>query len=353
MQGRRFYILTLAVIVAVSVMIPSAVSAQGPTDYFPIVRCGTAENTDPCTPCDLFAAGDRVIRFILLGITGPIAAFMLVLAGGMFLLGADNPGLRVRAKSLLTRTVLGVTVILLSWTATNFLIKLLNSSIDTGPWYEYSCPDFLQDIGKTTPLPSPAASRGSPQQPSSDLIQAYKGVCTAQALAAQFKSASSIKIAPELTSLMQCLERDQVVKALIKDHPFTYDESHILCNYTHGIRTYCEPSCSHSQFSCHYGGMTGTDGAEAVDYAWNGKRVAYMISSRTVVNSCIDSKGKAISGCRVTGSREGLFEELYRAAQKNGCKYKLLNYEGNHVHISVPSCDKDGWGVKGAAVPSL
>ena len=62
---------------------PAVASAVG---WFPIVPCGVG-SAPACTTCDLFKTFKNVIDLVLYGITGPIAAFMIVWAGGLMLLG--------------------------------------------------------------------------------------------------------------------------------------------------------------------------------------------------------------------------------------------------------------------------
>jgi len=158
--------LMLAATVAVFVLLPSITSA---VSWIPIVPCGQSD-TDLCTPCDLFQTGKNVIDLILFGITGPIAAFMVVLAGGMMLLGGGNPTLFGQGKTYLTRTLIGVAIILVSWTATNFLIKGLGGGEQGEPWYKFSCPGGLANISKidtefaTAPagLPTPGPAGAPP-----------------------------------------------------------------------------------------------------------------------------------------------------------------------------------------------
>ncbi len=129
------------------VLFPSlafAAEPSSPKDFYPLIQCGTEKSGIPCTPCDLFVEFDRVINFILFGVTGPIAVFMIILSGGMILLGGGNTAALTRGKELFKSTILGVVVILLSWVATTFLLQALTGG-DT-KWYEVSCPRYLSDI---------------------------------------------------------------------------------------------------------------------------------------------------------------------------------------------------------------
>jgi hypothetical protein len=143
---RRFAFLTIRLaavaLIATIVLMPASVAA---VDWLPIVPCGQ-EGQSLCTPCHLLQTGKNVIDLVLFGITGPIAAFMIVLAGGMMLLGGGKPDLFRRGRQYLTNTLIGVGIILIAWTATNFLIKGLGNGATGDAWYEFTCPAGLQEI---------------------------------------------------------------------------------------------------------------------------------------------------------------------------------------------------------------
>lgn len=132
----------LSLIIAVIVLAPATASA---VDWFPIVPCGGSQQV-ACTPCDLFKTFKNVIDMVLIGITGPIAAFMIVWAGGMMLLGGAKPELFIQGKKILWNTLWGVSIILLAWLFTNTLIKSLATGSQFDAWYEFSCPEGLSRI---------------------------------------------------------------------------------------------------------------------------------------------------------------------------------------------------------------
>lgn len=114
-------------------------------DWFPIVPCGSSGQA-ACTPCDLFKTFKNIIDLVLYGITGPIAAFMIVWAGGLMLLGGANPKLYSQGTTMLKNTLIGVSIILLSWLATSTLIKTLATGNAYDAWFEFSCPVGLSAI---------------------------------------------------------------------------------------------------------------------------------------------------------------------------------------------------------------
>ena len=134
----------LAAMLAVLFLLPTFASA---VSWIPVVPCGKTD-TDLCTPCHLFQTGKNIIDLVLFGVTGPIAAFMVVLAGGMMLLGGGNPVMFSRGKQYLKNTLIGVGIILISWTATNFLIKGLGGGTEGDPWFQLTCPAGLATISQ-------------------------------------------------------------------------------------------------------------------------------------------------------------------------------------------------------------
>ncbi len=143
---------------------------------FPLVPCG-ATGQDSCTPCSLFEAFHNIIDLVLYGITGPIAAFMIVYAGGMMLLGGGKPELYSQGKKLLTNTMIGVAIILLSWLVTNFLIKSLMTGNQGDGWNEFSCPVGLSVI-KPLETALPTGGVLPPLPAGVQMVPEYAGVAT-------------------------------------------------------------------------------------------------------------------------------------------------------------------------------
>lgn len=153
MKMRKYAIVLFAIGV---LMMPLAVHAWSLSDSIPIVKCG-GSGQQPCTPCSLFETFKRAIDFVLYGITGPIAAFMIVLSGLMMLTGGASPAMYSTGRKYFTNTLIGVTVILLAWAGTNFLIKSIEKGNTYDAWNEFTCPAYLSGItqGYTEVTPGP------------------------------------------------------------------------------------------------------------------------------------------------------------------------------------------------------
>ena len=130
-------------------------------NFLPLVPCGTGDSL--CTPCDLFRVAKNLIDLILYGVTGPVAAFMIVFAGGIMVLSGGNVTRFNQGKELLKRTVIGISIIFLAWGATNFIIKSIGKGTTTDSWFKFSCPKALQDISPISTTPLPASPSGGPE----------------------------------------------------------------------------------------------------------------------------------------------------------------------------------------------
>jgi hypothetical protein len=90
------------------------------------------------------------------------------------------------------------------------------------------------------------------------------------------------------------------------------------------------------------GPWMGTDGAEAVDFNWNGKWVLYdPANGRNVIIADRDVAkliGPTIPGAQKTGGEQGLSQALLFAADKYKCAVNKPNFEGNHTHVSTTAC---------------
>lgn len=347
-------ILALIGVVVSMGLFPATTLAAASGQFFPLVPCG-ATGQSPCTPCHLFETADNLIDFVLFGVTGPVATFMIVIAGGMIMLDGANLSTVAKGKDLLYRTLIGVTIILFAWVGTNTLIHALGRGTVGDKWHEFSCPEFLQGASQQAStagggggsafeeaLSDPKPSQGSAQQPNAALVAVEASMCTDRA---KLAAAAGVPLAPRdstaLKAAIACLMQDPVVKALTdQGQLYTFGRSDPLCNLTRG-ESVCV-KCNHARYSCHYGGRTGTDGAEAVDFNWNGKWVLYdPANERRVIIADRDASKltqTTIPGAVKSGGEQGLFQALLYSAAKNGCAVNRPNFESNHTHVSTTAC---------------
>lgn len=348
----RRTLLSLSMLVLLAT--PVAAFAAPASTFLPLVPCGGTTDSGakqpPCTPCYLFQAAKNATDLVLYGLTGPLAAFMIVVAGGMFLLGAGNAKMQAQARTLFTNTMLGIGIVLISWLATDFLIKSLGGGGDNDRWYEFTCPQFLSEIevqtlevegGAPPGVSIPPVSLAPPKSGESG-ISGISGTTYAEALAKASGAKFPKQNSSALNTLIDCIYQDPVIKALTFPKPttsgrqvgnFTYDNDHELCNYTFGNPPY--GTCSHGRSnSCHYGNRTNSQGAEAIDFN--------ALLKTVTIPGKFEADGT--TPLKVYASEATLFCELHRLliTEKKCPNYKLLNWEGDHTHISDNTCDYDG-----------
>jgi hypothetical protein len=285
-------IITIGVIVVLSLGITSNVFAQGTSGFWtpgdPLVPCGTS-TTLPCTRCDLFKLLRNIVDFLLIGLMPPVAILLFIVGGLMIILGGANPGMISRGKSIFWSTFIGVLIILSAWLITNTLIQSIASS--QGTWWQFTC---TETIVQPTPGPGPVDCNNLP------------------ALASQNNVPFPRTNSPSLAQMMTCIESNPTIPGLINPvQIFTYEQTNDACNYTRG-QAICG-SCAHSLDSCHYGGSTGTSGAEAVDY------------------NAIDSS---------QAGEQALFNAIN--ALRSSCNIGFVLFEqtngGWHTHVSTATC---------------
>jgi hypothetical protein len=134
------------ILIIVSLILPFQVSAAFLSG--PIVPCGR-EGQDPCTLCDFFKMANSIVNFLLQLIL--IIAPIFILVGGVMILTSGGRSDQVTlGKKIITNTVIGVVIALLSWTIINEILIVLNGSItvegkEVGkildwPWNKIDCP---------------------------------------------------------------------------------------------------------------------------------------------------------------------------------------------------------------------
>ena len=113
-----FLLLLFFSVAAGTLVLPDGAAAAG------LVPCGGAGEA-PCQFCHLFVLIHNVYNFLALQIT-PALAVVLFLAGGAALMfSGANEGLKATGKRIILGTVIGVTLVLLSWVLVNTTINVI------------------------------------------------------------------------------------------------------------------------------------------------------------------------------------------------------------------------------------
>lgn len=276
----------------------------GPGPIGGLVPCGRSQDdrstpedeTRKCGTCDILILGSRVINFILFTVTPAIAVLLFLIAGFMILLGGANPGLVGSGKNIFKTTVYGLLLVFGAWMVTNTILKsIAGNSPFTEDWNKVVCAE--PSAVAPPPPPPPVACDGSE-------------------LAIQYTEPYPRQNHPELLNLMACI-RSKMGAANLGEIS-TYDKTYELCNYTRGNKIAgCTPSCSHAVNSCHYGGATGINGAQAVDYG--NEDVGDQIRA-----AAIDCGAKST-----------------RCETSSGQTVACNSSSATHVHVNSASCDRN------------
>ena len=100
----------------------------------------------PCQLCHLFVMVKDITDFVLVYIIFPIASLLLITAGAMFFIYAENPQNVEKAKTWMTSVIIGLTIIFASWIIINSFFLLIGVAGWTGlegGWFEINCPISL------------------------------------------------------------------------------------------------------------------------------------------------------------------------------------------------------------------
>ena len=102
-------------------------SAQG------LVPCGYG-SLPACTPCHLWVLAKNIIWYLLFVLALPILVVVILVAGIMLLTAGGNPGTVTKAKSMLTKGVLGIMLAFGAWLIVNTIINTLAEGRVTAAW---------------------------------------------------------------------------------------------------------------------------------------------------------------------------------------------------------------------------
>ena len=90
-------------------------------------------------------------------------------------------------------------------------------------------------------------------------------------LANCYQVPANLQLAPSLLSLEFCISQkkreyeEQYSQPLYLGREFIFDDDYPVCNFTRGERI-CSQNCAFLEYSCHYGGESGQNGALAIEY---------------------------------------------------------------------------------------
>jgi len=98
-----------------------------------LVPCGRAcddpttpeDETAPCKLCHFFVMIDKWIDRLLFMVVPPLAALMIAIGGGMYIISQGNPEMLGQAKKLFTSVVIGLLIIYGAWVFVNTFLMFI------------------------------------------------------------------------------------------------------------------------------------------------------------------------------------------------------------------------------------
>ncbi len=104
-----------------------------------MVPCGPGTEKETCEFCDFFVLINNIIREVL-KYAGIIAVLMLISGGVMLFFAGASSEIFLRAKGIITSTVIGLVIVLSAWITINTIFDRLNViEMDGWTWYNISC----------------------------------------------------------------------------------------------------------------------------------------------------------------------------------------------------------------------
>ena len=109
---------------------PSLALAQSSGGGSGFVPCGTSTDSEgnienPCGFDDLIVLINKIINFIFIQLSVPIAAIMFAYAGFLMMFSGGNPGQRAKAKKIFINVAIGLIVIAGSWLIIHTVSEIL------------------------------------------------------------------------------------------------------------------------------------------------------------------------------------------------------------------------------------
>lgn len=100
----------------------------------------------PCGLCDFFILFANFFNFIAFKLAPPVAAFLFLLAGILFLASGGSEKMVSRAKGIFANVVIGLVIIYTSWLLVGALIKTIGKNVgvegatwNPQTWNKFDC----------------------------------------------------------------------------------------------------------------------------------------------------------------------------------------------------------------------
>lgn len=146
----KFYKLLLFVGVLLFVFLPLVSSAA---DFRIVPECmspgitvtqsdGTTKTVAACGLCDFFLLISNIFQFIAFKLAPPVAGFLFLAAGILFLVSGGSEERASQAKKIFVNAFLGLVVIYTSFLIVSTLINIIGKDVENfhkATWYKFEC----------------------------------------------------------------------------------------------------------------------------------------------------------------------------------------------------------------------
>ncbi len=229
-------------------------------------------------------------------LAGVLAFGAIVYGGFQYMISAGNPSGQSDARDRVLQAIIGLLLLV----GSGLILRTIDENLTS------------LTLGKLTPIKPPSPPSGGVGPPAA-------GCSNLAEMAAKMQVPYPAKTDQDVQKLINCVLDKTKGKNISLGSIFTVDINNPSCNYTRG-NSVCTPGkgCSHSAYSCHYGGRTGTTGSLAVDFGM-GAGDTNPQDAQTVTNAIKSCDGSA----RV---------------------YSILNDpvgHRDHIHVSLGKCDSN------------
>ena len=234
-------------------------------------------------------------------LAGVLAFGAIVWGAFKYIIAAGNPSGQSDARDQVLQAIIGLLLLV----GAGLILRTIDPKLAS------------IELGRLSVLKAPkppTGGLGPPAAQCSDIV----------AMAAQMQVPYPAVKDKALDELIYCISGKVKGNAAVKTlgSIFTVDLSNTSCNYTRG-NPMCTPGkgCSHAAYSCHYGGKTGTTGAQAVDF------------------------GLQAGGIPITSGEEQAIRQAAQACDPGAKVLKERNCDPRtgicyeHMHVSLAKCD--------------
>lgn len=118
---KTFNIFILFALLFVSFFVAFSVNAGG------LVPCGGQDEPE-CEICHLWQLFSNLINFLLFKLAVPVAVFMIVVSGLIYITSAGKDKQLQLAKSIIFNVIIGIVIMMSAWLMVDTIIKTIASS---------------------------------------------------------------------------------------------------------------------------------------------------------------------------------------------------------------------------------